>query len=339
MTIDETTILSKNKIDIVFCIDNNYIMPCGITIISLLENNKENTIVFHIIGMDLSKESKEKLLTICSRYRNASIIYYDIKKESFDSHNFSLYNTKHLSLATYARLFMGDILPQNVEKILYLDCDIIVTDNLGELWNTNIENHSIAGVTDLHICYTRSEVFQNLDYPSTKQYINAGVLLINLKYWRDKNIVNTFLDFLKEKYDKLKFHDQDIINGTLYDSKLLLPIRYNILNVYYYANNDRDISNNKEEVYAALRNPAIIHFSSPEKPWLKLSMHPLTSEFIYYKNMSPWRDELLTWKDAKLSRIFRYYKRKALYTLKLKEPIYMAVSKNPDTGMYDIEKK
>ena len=333
------TIHSKSNIDIALCIDNNYIMPCGITIISLLENNKENTVVFHIIGMDLSKESKKRLLDICVHYGNASIVYYDIKKESFDSYNFSLYSSKHLSIAAYIRLFIGDILPTNIDKILYLDCDIIVADNLRELWNTNIDNHSVAGVADLHICYSRSEIFRNLDYPSTKLYINTGVLLINLKYWRDANIVNTFLDFFKEKYDRLKFHDQDIINGTLYDSKLLLPIRYNILNVYYYANNDRDISNNKEEVYAALRNPAIIHFSSPEKPWLKLSMHPLTSEFIRYRNISPWKDEPLTWKNTRLNRIFKHYKREVLCALKLKKPLYMAVTKNPATEIYDIETK
>lgn len=331
-----STILN-NRMDIVFCIDDNYIMPCGVTIISLLENHKDNMVTFHTVGLELKEESKKKLSSVCSRYRNASILFYDVSKESLDSYELSLQNSRHLSLATYARLFIENMLPHDVDKVLYLDCDLIVVNNLSELWNTDIDGYAIAGVPDFYICSSRPDTFQRLDYSSVKGYVNAGVLLINLKYWREKKLINVFLSFIKEKYDYLAFHDQDVINGTLYDSKLFLPIRFNILNSYYMSVNN-DINGHEDEVYEALADPAIIHYTSPEKPWLRLSMHPLNREFIKYKKLSPWKDEALAWPNISLSRKFRYYKRKVLYALGLKKPKYMDVRKDSGTGKYNIKK-
>lgn len=84
--------------NIVLCIDNNYIMPCGITMISILENNGDLPVTFYIIGMDLSEKSKDELSLVLFRYPNSSLFFYDIKTEFLESYNFSLYGFDHLSL-------------------------------------------------------------------------------------------------------------------------------------------------------------------------------------------------------------------------------------------------
>lgn len=307
--------------EIVFCTDNNYVMPCGVTIISILENNKDVPITFHIIGMGLRDESKDILSSISQKYKESSVLFYEIRKEFLESYNFSLYGSKHLSLASYARLFLVDILPQNIEKVLYLDCDMIITKNLFEMWNTDIENYSIAGVPDL-FCMFYTKIFEILEYSETFEYINAGMLLINLEYWRKHNLMNVFIDFYKKNHDKLSFHDQDIINGTLYDSKLLLPIKYNVIDFYYFSKRE-NLFQYQNEVNEAMINPVIIHYTSRDKPWFKTCLHPLKDEFLKYKNISPWNKPLLTWSNLPISKQIQHYKRIILYFLKLKKPKYL----------------
>ncbi|MDL2214883.1 glycosyltransferase family 8 protein [Dysgonomonas sp. OttesenSCG-928-M03] len=322
------------KINIAFCTDDNYIMPCGIAMISLLENNKGRSVTFHIVGMDLKEPSKEKLQLISSRYSDVSVLFYEIASQLFESYGLSLYNSEYLSFSTYSRLFLGDILPPNINKVLYLDCDIVVPKDLSNLWDINIENYSVGGIPDL--CMFNSKASERLGYKDTFQYINAGVLLINLKYWREKKVLNLFLDFYKEKQDKLLFHDQDIINGVLYDTKLVLPIKYNMVDFNFVAKQNI-VPEYKDEVYEGLQDPVIIHFTASSKPWLKSCIHPLKEEFLKYKSISPWKDEALVWPSKKsFSRISRYYKRMILYSLKLKKRKYIELKKDTHTKKYNI---
>lgn len=321
--------------DIVLCTDNNYVMPCGITMISVLENNVGKPVTFHVIGMDLSEESRKALSSISSEYSGTSLVFYEIKKELFDSYNFSLYESKYLSIAAYSRLFLEDILPQHISKVLYLDCDIVVSADLSELWNTDVEGYSVAGVPDLFIM-SRPELIQKLGYDESFLYLNSGVLLINLKYWREHKLVTVFLGFYKENQEKLSYHDQDIINGTLYNTKLLLPIKFNVID-YYYLSAKKDLFGYEDEVRGAIKNPVVIHYTSRNKPWLRSSLHPMNDEFFLYKSISPWKDVPLTWDSEAFSKKIRYYKRKILYALKLKKTKYIELKKDARTGKYDFK--
>jgi lipopolysaccharide biosynthesis glycosyltransferase len=325
--------------NIALCTDNNYIMPCGITMISVMENNKTIPITFHIIGMDLRERSKEILSSISHKYNGISILFHEVKKEFLESYDFSLHGVKHTSIAAYSRLFLADILPPYVEKILYLDCDIVVNKELSELWDTNIENYSIAGVPDLY-CMFQTPIIEALGYSSTFKYINSGVLLINLKYWRDHNIIKAFISFYKEKHNKLSslkeaFQDQDVINGTLYNTKLLLPLKYNVIDCYYVTK-QMNLFQYQDEIYNAIREPVIIHYTSGNKPWLKTCWHSLRNEFIKYKKLSPWKDTSLSWNNISLSGKIQYYKRTVLYALNLKKPRYMKMRKDPVSGKFEI---
>ena len=306
------------KMDIVFCIDNNYVMPCGIVMVSVLENNKNTLITFHIIGMDLSENSKNELLAVADLYTGATVLLYDIKKEMLESYNFSLYDSPHLSLAAYSRLFLIDILPKNVDKAIYLDADMIVTNSLSELWNTDISDYAVAGVPDPY-CMFHTDIYKNFGYNDTFQYINSGVLLMNLKYWREHNLKDRFIQFYNENSDKLLYHDQDIINGTLHDSILYLPIKYNVTDFYYLTIENKQLRQYKDEASKAIYDPLIIHYTSTFKPWLKICRHPLRKVFLKYKNVSPWKDVPLSWNDESFGKKIRFYKRLLLSTLGLRK--------------------
>lgn len=323
--------------NIVLCIDNNYIMPCGITMISILENNRDLPVTFHIIGMDLSEKSKDELSLVLFRYPNSSLFFYDIKTEFLESYNFSLYGFNHLSLASYSRLFIADILPRDINKVLYLDSDIIVSQSLSALWNTDIDNYAVAGVPDMY-CTFYANVFEVFGYSDSFKYVNAGVLLINLKYWREENLMEHFINFYNENHERLLYHDQDIINGTLYDSKLALPIKYNALDFYFFRMR-HDFYQYQNEIDEAMKAPVIIHYTSPDKPWIMTCEHPLKKEFLKYKKLSPWRKVPLIWNNNEsLSKKIKCYKRAVLYALGLKDPKkYLRVVRNTKDYGYEFK--
>ena len=309
--------------DIVYCTDDNYTMPCGVSIISLLENNRKENFVIHVVGLNLSEKSKSQLIENVATYESVEIKFYEVSEKLFDSYNLSLFGSKYLTVSAYSRLFLSDLLPPTIDKVLYLDCDVIIANDISELWNTQIDDYSIVGMPD--ICVYEDEEFVKLGYDFNLGYVNSGVLLINLKYWRDKNVVKLFVDFYTKNFDQITRHDQDVINGTFCDTKLLLPIKFNVVD-FYYQTKKKDLFGYEEEINDAIKKPVIIHFTTIGKPWLKQCLHPLEKEFLRYKKLSLWSKEPKTWGKATLSQKTKYYKRIVLYTLKIKKPKYKKIS-------------
>lgn len=308
--------------NIAFCIDEKYIPYCGISIISLLENNTNEDITIHIVGTDISENNKNKILELARKY-NAKIKFYD--ENILEQYDFSLYGSEYISLSTYTRLFLAEILPSNLDKVIYLDADIIINGSLLNLWKTDIENYSVLGSIDSYAF--DSELYKKLGYNEEYGYINAGVLVINLKYWRENNIRNKFVNYYKDNIDKIEHHDQDIINGTLFNTKNFLPIKYNVID-HFFKRKAFIPEKYRDEARRAIENPIIIHFTTSQKPWLKGCVHPLKSEFFKYKNISPWKDLSITWSNRSFSRRFKYYKRMFLYKLKLKKHKYYNIKKS-----------
>lgn len=299
--------------NIVFCTDNNYVMPCGIAIISLFENNKDTEINIHIIGSNISDVSENILKGITDKY-GAQIFFYSIEEKDLKKFDQVPVGSQHLTSSCYTRLFLANILPHHIEKIIYLDCDLIILDKLSELWNTNINGFSVAGVIDSPTFLAKT--YEELKYSDKYPYINSGVLLINLKYWRDNDVITSFLMYSQNNYENIRWNDQDIINGVLHNSILLLSIRYNIH--HFFFKRRFDVDEYKKDREHALRNPVIVHFTNPAKPWFKESDHPMTDKYLEYKKISPWKDTLIGWGNIPLKRKIKYYKRLILYSLGIK---------------------
>lgn len=308
--------------NIAFCIDEKYIPYCGISIISLLENNTNEDIIIHIVGTDISENNKNKILELAKKY-NAKIKFYE--ENILEQYDFSLYGSEYISLSAYTRLFLAEILPLNIDKVIYLDADIIINGSLLSLWKTDIENYSVLGCIDSYAL--DSELYKKLGYKEEYGYINSGVLFINLKYWRENNVTNKFINYYKNNIDKIEHHDQDIINGTLFDTIKYLPIKYNVID-HFFRRKAFIPEKYRDEARRAIENPIIIHFTTSQKPWLKGCVHPLKSEFFKYKNISPWKDLSITWSNQSFSRRFKYYKRMFLYKLKLKKHKYYNIKKS-----------
>ena len=177
------------NLNVVYSSDNNYAQHVGVSMISLFENNYEfEKIVVYFIGNDVSLENKNKLSLICEKF-NRSIQFIDFQKFS---NKIKLNIGNSISISSYARLFLSSMVDTNIDKVLYLDSDSIINSTLSGLWNEDISEYYVAGVSDTVSDQTKLKVNLGVNSP----YINAGMILINLKKWREESIEEKFIEFI-----------------------------------------------------------------------------------------------------------------------------------------------
>lgn len=271
------------KYDILCATDDKYVPYCGIMLTSLFENNKELNFCIYILTEHLSDRSKNELATLANSY-NQRIEIITVDSEILK--NCPIRQGDHVSIATYYRLLAPKLLPSNIEKILYLDCDMIIDSDITDLYNVDINGYPIA--MSLDETFFDDEKYQRLDYDKKYLYQNAGVALFNIKYWRDNNIVEKCFEYISNNADKIIFHDQDTLNALLHKEIKQLPIKYNLQTGFLYNAYKKNYKNEIDDIMEAAMSPIIIHYTGPGKPWFKGSRHPFVKKYIYYKKLSIW---------------------------------------------------
>ncbi len=274
--------------DIVCSTDNNYVMPTGVMMCSLCENNRGEQVRFHVLNSNLTDDGKAALERVAKGYgqeivfhqmRDADMADFPIGREGQSAHI--------SSLATYYRLYLGECLPESIKKVIYLDGDVIVRGSLREMWDTDIEGYAIAGVPDTG--NNGVEHYNRLLYPQPLGYFNAGVLLINLDYWRKNNVKEAFLKVAREHPERLRCHDQDILNYVFKTCKKRLDAKFNFQTEYLFEHRYLSLSYDIiAEIDAALANPLIIHYVVGPKPWQRDCIHPYRAEFLKYRAKTQW---------------------------------------------------
>ena len=273
--------------DIVISLDKNYLMPAGVMLYSLFENNKEDSIIVHaLLGYD-GNQCEKPLADICNKYQQ-NIHFYYMNMVDFTSMPVNLSGQRaNISLASYYRLFVSDVLPDTIHKVLYLDCDMIICQSLRDLWNENMTDWGLAAVPDLH--HDNVHFTNRLQYDVSDGYFNGGLLLINLDYWRSNHMKEMFVNYIAEQYDSLYFHDQDVLNYFFHDSKKELPIKWNFQTVFLWKDSFCFIScKYHSEIEESYQNPGIIHYTE-DKPWYKNSPNPMKEYFYKYRDMTEWK--------------------------------------------------
>lgn len=273
--------------DIVCCTDMNYVPYCGVMLASLLENNRKvENLVIHVIDNALTDEGRDTLRRLVGRKYGRQITFYSLKKELMEL----LPDTNsYVSLTAYCKLFIANILPVQVHRVLSLDCDLIVVSSLQDLWEYDLEGKPLAAVKDAHRKLREDCLRLGIDYQK-EGYYNSGVMLLDLDCFRRMNFQKIALDFMAEHGANLPYHDQDVLNGTLHGQIISLPLRYNLHDCLFHSNRHMDF---EDEVYIEqeLRseNRVIIHFSSRRKPWGTRCLHPLRKLFFEYLDRTEWR--------------------------------------------------
>ena len=166
--------------NILYALNDKFVPQTATSILSLCENNKDiDEINFYIISYQITNKNKKELVKMVKKYkRTISFIEIDDLNKYIDFE----FDTTGWPQITLARLLMDKLLPDSIDRILYLDGDTIVRGTLIELWNTNLDNEILAASIEPTISCERKKVLNLENYP----YCNAGVLLVNLNKWREK---------------------------------------------------------------------------------------------------------------------------------------------------------
>lgn len=235
--------------------------------LSIVDHNREVDVNFHVLTYDLSEENREYIKDLVCNEK-VSVAFYDIDLKLFEGLPIGKGTANPtLSYATYLRLLIARVLPVNISKVIYLDCDIVVINSLGDLWDLNISDYYIAASSEYGIAATNGMKRLNID--QRYGYFNAGVLVLNLDKLRDFDFFEKSKKYVSEHFDAIKFHDQDVLNALLHNNRLELEPRWNM----------RGDTDDKKSY-------TVIHYMS--KPWNLECKHPLKHLYYEYLNKTKW---------------------------------------------------
>lgn len=295
-------------------IDHNYVRYCAVTLVSACFHNREEGITAHIVGRGLTHDDKRLLQASVEPY-GGKLLYYVPSEKLLDG--FAIKATHNrISLATYYRCFLSDMLPATLSRVLYLDCDIVVCGDLLPLWQSALDGVGAAVVEDMGCRDVRR--YEALAYPAEEGYFNAGVMLINLDFWRAKNMAAACTAFYKAHPERIIFNDQDLLNCVLHDSKRFVDLQWNVQDGFYRRSHvfSKDHANHAANI---LRHPRILHFTN-RKPWSYDSQHPLRSVWFRYLDLTPFRGER-PWHNP--LNILRRFFRLLPFRIGLRRPKYV----------------
>ncbi len=243
---------NEKVIPVFFATDDNYAPFLGVTLKSMFENaSREYFYEVYVLITSLNSKNKRNIIR-CIDKKIGHIRFVNVSSELAKLGS-ELALRDYYSLATYYRFFISELFPQ-YDKALYLDCDIAVTGDISELYNYNIDRKYVGAVKDDVIAREKHLVaYLNdcLDL-SVSQYFNAGILVMNTKLFREKKVLQQFID-LKAKYKFTVAQDQDYLNEICRDNVRYLPAGWN-----KSAFHDEEFD---------IKGLKIVHFKMNFKPW------------------------------------------------------------------------
>lgn len=277
--------------NIFYTADDNFTAQLGSGICSVCENNRAvDEIHFYIGALHITSNHQQALADLAKRYgRTVTIVPLDDLRTSlgFD------FDTLGWSEVVLARLLVDRLLPSSVDRILYLDGDTIVRSDLTDLWNTDLKGCVLGASIEPTVNRARKEALGL----TGQHYFNSGVLLIDLKRWREEQTGAQILDYYRQKGGALFAPDQDAINGALAGHIYALSPKYNFYNIFWYYPYRTLCKLEAPAKYFpksvlddARKDPAIIHYLGEDRPWRRGNTHRYTADYQHYLSLTPWKD-------------------------------------------------
>lgn len=283
----------KNPIHVVLAADQNYAMPLTVAICSAARScDRTRQLVFNVIQNGISLDVRNKIESSLKKigFVNAQINWLAVPLERFEGLKIA---QTYITPMTYARLLVPDILPVELEKVLYLDCDIVVNDNLGELWDMDLGEKSLYAARDsIRVSDPRGIVnYRELGIPPDTKYFNAGVLLINLMKWRKLFISDQVFGYLRTYHEIIQLNDQEAMNAILWNDWEELEYRWNWQIVW----RGYRLGWAKRLWIPEADKKSIIHFSTEEKPWLPGCDYEEKKYFFEHLDRTEWVGWRVPW--------------------------------------------
>lgn len=279
--------MSLNKLDnsvvVVLSADDNYAMASAVVAVSALENLRENyNLSIFIIDGGIKSPNKQKILNSLDSER-CQVNF--IKKPDRLPESILTKDMEYNSIAAYYRLFIPELLPTHLERVIYLDCDLVVNHDLGILWETDFGDNYVLAAQDMWVPYASSRLSNPEEFaisPDAK-FFNSGVLVINLDKWRGDNLTAKAIRFLQQ-YD---YFDQEVLNILLAGHWGALDPRWNVMRGIFDYSSWQDSPFTEEVYQQIMADQFICHFASSAKPWNTMNV-VFGDRFFKYLDMTVW---------------------------------------------------
>jgi len=264
-------------------IDNDYVRHCAVMLRSLFDANPTEELEVYVIHSQLLREERAKLVAYLSSFlTSVSFIYVD------DSLLQEFPESEHVKLASYYRIFLPEILPHRLDRVIYIDSDVVIHGSLAELWSMPLDDHRLAASSDRNLVMQRSRLQMMDDSP----YFNAGVMTFSLNEWRTLDLASRGLEIARNHPERLQNCDQDVLNVLFEKQCLILHQRWNAMPHLWgldpqWLLEQGGLSVEEQE---AVAQPAIVHFAGAgsAKPWHAKCLHPWRGRYRTLLNQTPW---------------------------------------------------
>ena len=264
--------------NIVIMPSNEYASYAGTMLTSIFENNKGREINIYILSIGYSEENNNLYYELANKYnQNMKIIKLEEndKKSTLPAGRWGIF------------AFMALLTPKylDVDRALYLDCDITCVGDITQVDDIDISNYYVALPPDT-FCSKRHK--DRLGMKPDSFYGCAGVIYMNLKKMREDGFMEKCLSYAKTNYEKLDFAIQDLLNVICEGNVKRMPMRFNLEAVFFQYHSSVNVED-FDEFRNECKMPVLIHFMDRKKAWHRDCRNPLKVIFWKYAKQSGWR--------------------------------------------------
>ncbi|WP_165370578.1 glycosyltransferase family 8 protein [Hymenobacter persicinus] len=265
-------------IHVAIAFDEGYIKPVYVLLASIFVNNRDARIEVHAIATEVPEAEKAKMVAY-AREQGGDMHFYTVGPEV--TKGFPVPGPDepeaYITMAAYYRLFLPHLLPHSIERLLYLDIDILVVGSLLPVYQTELGDTAAGAIMEAEV-----PLRDEIGIRSLEDYFNSGVLLMALPQWRAQRITERALEIIRATpADKLKYHDQDALNVVFNGTWHRLDSRYNLMKAYI----PEDLA--KRDYRKFLADKVIIHYNGRNKPWHRACINKLRFLYPEYLRQSP----------------------------------------------------
>jgi lipopolysaccharide biosynthesis glycosyltransferase len=271
--------MQADTIHILASINKAFTLPLAVTMRSLLSQlAAQSRVQLYVLSADLDEVSKASL---AKAWEGFPITVSYLEPGQIDWAGQVRYNGHAGDLSAYLRLLLGELLPQTLDRVLYLDSDILVLGDITPLWNERLDGHVVAAVQQptLHTMQAAHglALCTELGLHDKQPMLNSGVMLIDLAKWRAQDLGSKAIALAQRYKNRFIYHDQDPLNVVLAGKWKALPPKWNAQTQLAYMS-PRAVYT-PETFREALKNPVIVHYTCAVKPWHAHSQHPFTAHW------------------------------------------------------------
>lgn len=272
----------SEPIHVAMATDRNYLDYALTACASLLKYTSRD-VILHLLHEELAQEDFARFEKL-PRNGAFTVLPHRIENAFFEG-----WPPLRWSISCYYRLILPELLPE-LEKIVYLDCDLLVLDDIGELYDLDLQDCACAAVA----AKLRPEHYDRIGLDRKSAYFNSGVMLFAPAKMHREGHVKRFTALFRELGGRIKYPDQDILNLAYVNEYVKLPLRWN-LTTSVYRNPPEEKLYDEAETVAALKNPGICHFTGKHKPWrfLATTHHPYGFVYPYFAKLAGCPSRLL----------------------------------------------